>query len=640
MKKQFSYRLAALLTCTALASGVLIGCGGGGSSTAGNTDAIISGVAAVGAPLANATIVVKDANNESVTATADANGSYTANVSGKTAPFMIKATGVVAGVSTSYYSALETAPKSGETLTANVTPLTHAIVAQSSSGDPATVFADVKANKAGIDATKVQAAKAKLLAALNDYIVALGGTANADPVTTKFNANSSDALDKVLDLIKINTQVTTTNGTTTANVSLTANGGATTTVTQADTAATAVGKKPTPPTTEEKELPISSIQTAINGMNAALVSSTAYGANGANFAAWLDDNLLDQGRDKTAFVTSLTSALGSSTSNIKWGAKLETPLIERCDASAKICWLSLTMNKGNGSYEKFSSAAKYNAMSGKWLVYGDRRAFEYDLNWVAIKNNTGTYSFGINLYIPFNNEQTLNSAKLSVSYDSGATSSSSDDLAFGRPAATCPANGGGNNFLVTSGDCGSNFVSLSDAKIAQINNAITAGTFRYKIVLSSIGAAASPASGSNTQEWTRLPAAVLGLTSTTKENYASSFPSITTNHIGTSSVAFNAPTRVENVEIRVFTNNVLTGTTNFGGSSVVSLNGVVTVARANSDCKANSGSTSACDSSYGNGGVITWVHISTKDAQGRSFWAGYGNYGGSGTASPSAPTVL
>jgi hypothetical protein len=32
MKKQFSYRLAALLTCTALASGVLIGCGGGSAA--------------------------------------------------------------------------------------------------------------------------------------------------------------------------------------------------------------------------------------------------------------------------------------------------------------------------------------------------------------------------------------------------------------------------------------------------------------------------------------------------------------------------------------------------------------------------------------------------------------------------------
>ena len=377
MKKRFSYKFASLVACTTLASGVLMGCGGGGSSTAGNTDAIISGVAAVGAPLANAAIIVKDANNESVSATADAKGSYIANVSGKTAPFMIKATGVVAGVSTSYYSALETAPKSGETLTANVTPLTNAIVAQASSGDPATVFADVKANKAGIDATKVQAAKDKLLAALNDYIVALGGTPNADPVKTKFSANSTDALDKVLDLIKVNTQVTTSGGTTKANVSLTTNTGVTTTVTQDDTKTEAATKKPVVPTTEEKELPISSIQTAINGMNAALASSTAYGANGANFAAWLDDNLLDQGRDKTAFVTSLTSALGSSTSNIKWGAKLETPVIERCDASAKICWLSLTMNKGNGSYDKFLSAAKYNAISGKWLVYGDRRAFEY-----------------------------------------------------------------------------------------------------------------------------------------------------------------------------------------------------------------------------------------------------------------------
>jgi hypothetical protein len=633
MKQILSRRLTSLLATTALASGLLVACGGGGGSTAGNTDAIISGVAAVGAPLANAAIVVKDANNDTVSVTADASGSYSANVSGKTAPFMIKATGVVAGVSTSYYSALDAAPKSGETLTANVTPLTHAIVAQSSSGDPATVFADVKANKAGIDTAKVKAAKDKLLAALNDYIVALGGTANADPIKTKFSANSTDALDKVLDLIKVNTQVTTSGGTTKADVSLTTNTGATTTVTQDNTKAEAENKKPVPPTTAEKELPIASIQTAINGMNTALASSTAYGTNGANFAAWLDDNMLDQGQDKTAFVTSLTNALGDSTSNLKWGAKLETPVIERCDASAKICWLSLTMNKGNGSYEKFLSAAKYNATSGKWLVYGDRRAFEYDLNWVAIKNNTGTYSFGMNLYIPFGSKQTLNSAKLSISYDSGVTTSTSDDLSFGRPAATCPNNGAGSNFLVASGDCGSNFVSLSDAKITQINNAITAGTFRYKIVLSNNGSA----TGAKTQEWTRLPAAVLGLTSATTSNFASSFPTVTANQLGTNSVAFSAPGRIEGVEIRVTTNNVLTGTTRWGSDSTAVLNGVATVAKANTLCRSNSVST-ACDASYGSSGVITWIHLTTKDAQGRSFWAGYGSYGGS-AASAAAPAV-
>ena len=54
--------------------------------------ASLSGTAAVGAPLTNATITVKDLNGLQATGTTDANGKYVVNVSALTAPYLLKVT--------------------------------------------------------------------------------------------------------------------------------------------------------------------------------------------------------------------------------------------------------------------------------------------------------------------------------------------------------------------------------------------------------------------------------------------------------------------------------------------------------------------------------------------------------------------
>ena len=63
---------------------------GGGASGVGG--ASLSGTAAVGAPLVNATITVKDRNGLQTTGTTGADGKYSVNVSALTAPFLLKVT--------------------------------------------------------------------------------------------------------------------------------------------------------------------------------------------------------------------------------------------------------------------------------------------------------------------------------------------------------------------------------------------------------------------------------------------------------------------------------------------------------------------------------------------------------------------
>ena len=91
----------------------LVGCGGGGSAPAPS----VSGVAATGAPLSG-TAYLKDAagNPEMSTTINGQNGAFSFNVSGKTAPYMLRAG--------SLYS------MSGGPGTANINPLSNLMVAE------------------------------------------------------------------------------------------------------------------------------------------------------------------------------------------------------------------------------------------------------------------------------------------------------------------------------------------------------------------------------------------------------------------------------------------------------------------------------------------------------------------------------
>lgn len=66
---------------------ILGGCGGGG----GGGGTTLTGVVALGAPVVGAVITVSDAAGHTTTATSGADGSYSANITGFTAPFFVRA---------------------------------------------------------------------------------------------------------------------------------------------------------------------------------------------------------------------------------------------------------------------------------------------------------------------------------------------------------------------------------------------------------------------------------------------------------------------------------------------------------------------------------------------------------------------
>lgn len=161
------------------------GSGGGGSSDSGSgstpaTPPVLSGVAATGAPLGNASVTVLDASGASVGtgSTHPTDGSYKITLS-KTSPQMpllIEVRGLSAqGDMVLLHSA---APKLAATMVANVSPLSEGLLAMSMGASPAAVFKDVAGNATAVGLLSTQ------LTAASDFFKTLVKTNITDAKIT------------------------------------------------------------------------------------------------------------------------------------------------------------------------------------------------------------------------------------------------------------------------------------------------------------------------------------------------------------------------------------------------------------------------------------------------------------------------
>jgi hypothetical protein len=194
----------------ALATSLILlhGCGGGGGSVAQDPVLEITGTAASGAAMANASVAITDtAGNSPCVQTVivtTALGSYSCTLkAGKTAPFFIVVTDPT-GNSAPLVSIATTTPLAGKPLLVNATPLTTAIVAQLNGGDALGVIS----NKALYVPATFAAAKANVIAQIQAMVSAIDpGLSNYDPFSTSITAatgnSKGNTADQVLDFIKV-----------------------------------------------------------------------------------------------------------------------------------------------------------------------------------------------------------------------------------------------------------------------------------------------------------------------------------------------------------------------------------------------------------------------------------------------------
>jgi pimeloyl-ACP methyl ester carboxylesterase len=181
--RQISLILAALGVAT-----MLVACGFSGNSNPTITaNPTITGLAATGGALANATVTAKCTTGVPVSGTTGADGTFSLELAGgQIVPCLVQ-------VSNGTVTLHGFAAQAGHI---NVTPLTDLVISKALGSDPATAFASFDAAKgtainAGLDAAKTY---------VKTEITALtGGTQSVDPLTGVFKVGDAD--DKVLDTL-------------------------------------------------------------------------------------------------------------------------------------------------------------------------------------------------------------------------------------------------------------------------------------------------------------------------------------------------------------------------------------------------------------------------------------------------------
>lgn len=178
----------------------LAGCaGGGGDATPSPPPAsplTLSGVAASGAALAAVPVSARCASGSGSSTTA-ADGSFTLTVPGGSLPCVLKADAASGAL-------VSLALGSGGTATANITPLTHLLLAQAAARDPAAYFESFDAGAAAaLSSVLVAAAQnsvKRLLASAGIDLDAVGDWL-AGPLVARNGSTSGNAYDLALDTL-------------------------------------------------------------------------------------------------------------------------------------------------------------------------------------------------------------------------------------------------------------------------------------------------------------------------------------------------------------------------------------------------------------------------------------------------------
>ena len=418
-----------LLSATAA---LLIACGGGGGGGGGNASTpppppSLSGIAAIGAAMANATVTLKDSNGKTATATTDKDGNFSfSNVGGFTPPIMLRASGTVNKQSYTLHSLLTSVPSTGN-INLNVTPATEALTAQTLGGAPVSAFNN--SGFKGAQSAKLAAAKAKLMAALQETLLALGlDTEVVDLMTSKFAADQT-GMDKLLDLVEFSADtqgaIKLKEKNSNSNTSLT--------ITISDSSETV--SKITVTVDGVTPLNTDGIDDLIKRLIAASKNNTNPSMND------FDDEYLFQGITKTILMKQSPSNTTSSSDNFTIDSKYK---IKKCDQATKVCYVGLQLKTKSSEIAlmNIDMGVKQDS-SGKWKLYGDQAPFVYRSTPVFMygesASGTGTFKNGylknaVAITFPGTacngcTEKVYQSATIKISYDEGK--SYTDSLTIG-----------------------------------------------------------------------------------------------------------------------------------------------------------------------------------------------------------------
>ena len=350
---------------SAAALAMLSACGGGSDASTppvAPAPTHLTGTAAVGAPMTQGKLRVLDATGAVVAhdIAIGADGSYDAGALTGTAPWRVEACGYTGANYGCIYSVAEAAG------TANVTPLTTAMITLASGQTPETVM-----NGAAPSATALNAAQSQLQTGLAGTLSDAGVAATFDFVTGSLAAGTRSGYDRVLDAVKVTTgtdngafvQVTPRLGD--GNLYMTT--GSTSGAITADAGASA--------------LPLDGLETLFKKMSAAVASESTCTGSTAGLGAVvasdahlsMGDGTLQGGAQVAAGLCQFFGSGGDAGGSAIWGSQLVSPALGRCDLSGAdpLCAVSFAIQMPDGTIQNVGDGIGVVYRDKHWQFYGD-----------------------------------------------------------------------------------------------------------------------------------------------------------------------------------------------------------------------------------------------------------------------------
>jgi hypothetical protein len=367
--KQFSVQLGVV----ALLLVGLSGCGGGGGTTTGGgtpAGSTVTGTAATGLPVANATLVFKGKNGQQVTATTSATGAYILSTGSLTSPYFVKVTTAAATPNYPAGSVFYSVSADAAPSVVNVTPLTDLVVRSWYQAQPTPVTADAAfANPVANPPPEpgvVTVIENVVRQIVGNLLNANGvNPATLNLISTPFAANGA-GVDAALDATQVN-----------AASGIVTTGALTTTITAASgvistTAVSGVASTSTSVIvpTNTQAATISGIQTAVDAF-AAVVNAKGTQLADTDILPLLDANAMLGGLNRAQTAIGLASmsraVLTGDTISMK---VLSLDSVTTNIAQATMLYTRTTNGASGADRRSFVFAKQVN---GQWLWAGDMR---------------------------------------------------------------------------------------------------------------------------------------------------------------------------------------------------------------------------------------------------------------------------
>lgn len=186
----------------ALLAGLTLLLGGCNDSSDDSPNTSLTGTAAVGAPLAGASIDLRCSDGTAISTVTDASGTWSASLASNQLPCAVRAAGGTVDSSANTQTLYSLTVGNGGSLVVNVTPLTTLALADAANAALSDAWFY------GLDASALQALATSLdiaIAALVDALQALGYAVPSNdfnPFTLAFAAESGNAHDFLLEQLK------------------------------------------------------------------------------------------------------------------------------------------------------------------------------------------------------------------------------------------------------------------------------------------------------------------------------------------------------------------------------------------------------------------------------------------------------